>query len=114
MENHGLSGASAPFDATGPILVTRTHEVGQRYAIAMTHSAVITNVYDAEATVTQVTEGEIELALMIKSLTSDNDLGGDAWTDERRASGQLVGVAAREGRHYVHFHERLAALHPHP
>lgn len=57
-------------DATLPIVITRSHEVGQRYAITMTHSGVVTNVYDAEATVTRATPEQIELDLLVKSLTT--------------------------------------------
>lgn len=59
--------------SSSPIALTRRHTAGQRYAITMLHTGVVTSAYDAEATVTSATPGEIRLELTIKSMTVDGD-----------------------------------------
>ncbi len=86
--------AEAPLDPKKPVEVKRTHTIGQRYAITMTHTGLVKEVYDAEATVTDVKDGGFQNAVLIKSLTVDGALRGkdaalEIWVRPHDSSGSV-------------------------
>jgi hypothetical protein len=66
------SAPAVPVKVSTPIAVTRKHEVGQRYAVEMTHTGTLTNRYTATLTVTDAAPTKVQLALLVKSLTSND------------------------------------------